>query len=69
MNTISSSAALGLRPMKRAALELQLIGLACPAWAQSQPGDLSLTLNGAVTLALKQSPDVQVANLTLSSKQ
>lgn len=71
MKTIPASAALGHRRMKRAALGLLLIGLACPAWAQpqSQPGDLSLTLNYAVTLALKQNPDVQVANLTLASKQ
>src|SRR5260370_22926986 len=69
MKTIPASTVLVRRPMARAALWLALIFLACSAWAQSQPDDLSLTLTDAVTLALKQNPDVQVANLELARKQ
>jgi outer membrane protein len=69
MKTIPASTVLTRRPMTSAALWLPLILLACSGWAQSQPDDLSLTLTDAVTLALKQNPDVQVANLALASKQ
>src|SRR6266436_6624070 len=69
MKTIPASTVLARRPMTSAALWLPLIFLACSGWAQSQPDDLSLTLTDAVTLALKQNPDVQVANLALASKQ
>jgi outer membrane protein len=69
MKTIPASTVLVRRPMARAALWLALIFLACSAWAQSKPDDLSLTLTDAVTLALKQNPEVQIANLTLASKQ
>src|SRR5262245_3275937 len=69
MKTISASTVLARPPMTRAALRLALILVACSAWAQSQPDDLSLALTDAVELALKQNPDVQVANLTLANKQ
>jgi len=70
MKVISASAILAHRPMTRAALWLAMILLARSAWAQLQPGDfLSLTLTDAVDLALKQNPDVQIANLTLAAKQ
>src|SRR5215469_2519145 len=69
MKTISPSTVLARRPMTRAELWLALILFACSAWAQSQADDLSLTLTDAVKLALKQNPDVQVANLTLANKQ
>src|SRR5262249_15811239 len=54
------------KPRIRAILCLAPIFLAS-AWAQSDI--VGLTLTDAVTLALKQNPDVQVANLTLASKQ
>src|SRR5215813_4027189 len=69
MKIISASTILARRPMTRAALWLALILPACSAWAQSRPDNLSLTLTDAVNLALKQTPDVQLANLTLAGKQ
>jgi len=56
-------------PRKRTTLWLLLTGLACSAWAQSLPDVLRLTLDDAVSLALKQNPDVQIANLALASRQ
>ncbi len=69
MKTISASTFLARRAMTRAALWVALALVACSAWAQSQPNDLSLTMTDAVNLALKQNPDVQIANLTLAAKQ
>ena len=69
MKTFPASTFLARRPMTRAALWVALTLVACSAWAQSQPNDLSLTLTDAVNLALKQNPDVQIANLTLAAKQ
>ncbi len=69
MKTISASTFLARRAMTRAVLWVALTLVACSAWAQPQPNDLSLTMTDAVNLALKQNPDVQIANLTLAAKQ
>ena len=68
MSTNILSTFLACRLAKCAALWL-LPMLVWPASAQSSPDALSLTLHDAVTLALKQNPDVQVANLALATKQ
>ena len=67
MNHSPSQLLITVRPVfRRPALLIGIVVLAATAVGAADPSPLRLTLHEAVTIALKQSPNVQIANITVA---